>query len=200
VSSQLAAQVIIELQRRSETVATAESLTGGLLAMLLTEAPGASVGYLGGVISYATRLKDTLAGVSPATLQAVGPVAERTAAEMAQGICRRCQADWGMATTGVAGPEPQDGHPVGEVFVAVAHPASGLVRVKALSLTGDRMTIRATAAANAVELLAEALEIAAETWVQFAHAIRSPGTADAVARADRGVAARGAGGPGPDAA
>ena len=110
--------------------------------MLLTDAPGASVGYVGGVISYATRLKDTLAGVSPATLQAVGPVAEQTAAEMAEGVCRRCQADWGMATTGVAGPEPQDGHPVGEVFVAVAHPAYGLLRVKALSLTGDRVTIR----------------------------------------------------------
>ena len=163
MSSQLAAQVVTELQRRSETVATAESLTGGLLGMLLTEAPGASVGYLGGVISYATRLKDTLAGVSPATLQAVGPVAEQTAAEMAEGVCRRCQADWGIATTGVAGPEPQDGHPVGEVFVAVARPASGLLRVKALSLTGDRMTIRATAAAHAVELLAEALGIAAET-------------------------------------
>jgi nicotinamide-nucleotide amidase len=162
VSSQLAALVLTELRRRTETVATAESLTGGLLGVLLTDAPGASVGYLGGVISYATRLKDTLAGVSPATLQAVGPVAEQTAAEMAEGICRRCQADWGMATTGVAGPEPQDGHPVGEVFIAVAHPASRLLRVKALLLTGDRLTIRTTAAAHAVELLADALGVAAE--------------------------------------
>ena len=163
MSSRLATQVHTELQRRTETVATAESLTGGLLGVLLTDAPGASVSYLGGVISYATRLKGTLAGVSPATLQAVGPVAERTAAEMADGVCRRCQADWGLATTGVAGPEAQDGHPVGEVYVAVAHPASGLLRVKVLSLTGDRTTIRTTAAAHAVGLLAAALGIAAET-------------------------------------
>jgi nicotinamide-nucleotide amidase len=163
VSSQLATLVLTELRRRTETVVTAESLTGGLLGELLTDPPGASVSYLGGVISYATRLKATLAGVSPATLEAVGPVAERTAAEMAEGVCRRCQADWGLATTGVAGPEPQDGHPVGEVFVAVAHPASGLIRVKALLLAGDRATIRKTAATHAVGLLADALGVAAET-------------------------------------
>ena len=98
----------------------------------------------------------------PGHARTVGPVAERTAAEMASGVCRRCQADWGLATTGVAGPEPQDGHPVGEVYVAVAHPASGLLRVKALSLTGDRATIRSEAAAHAVWLLADALGIAAE--------------------------------------
>ncbi len=163
MSSQLATLVLTELRRRTETVATAESLTGGLLGVLLTDAPGASDGYLGGVISYATRLKDTLAGVSPATLEAVGPVAERTAAEMAEGVCRRCEADWGLATTGVAGPEPQDGHPVGEVFVAVAHPASGLLRVKALSLTGDRVAIRSETAGHAVGLLADALGVASVT-------------------------------------
>jgi nicotinamide-nucleotide amidase len=169
VSSPLAALVLTELRRRTETVATAESLTGGLLGVLLTNVPGASVSYLGGVISYATRLKGTLAGVSPATLRAVGPVAKQTAAEMAVGISRRCQADWGMATTGVAGPDPQDGHPVGEVFVAVAHPASGLLRVKALSLTGDRLAVRTRAAEHAVELLADALGIAAEAGHRVRH-------------------------------
>jgi nicotinamide-nucleotide amidase len=162
VSSQLAALVLTELRRRTETIATAESVTGGLLGVLLTDVPGASVSYLGGVISYATQLKDTLAGVSPATLQAVGPVAEQTAMEMAEGVCRRCDADWGLATTGVAGPEPQNGHPVGEVYVAVARPASGLLRAKALILSGDRLTIRSTAAARAIELLADALGVDAE--------------------------------------
>ena len=163
MSSQLAGMVLSELRRRAETVATAESLTGGLLGGLLTEVSGASDSYVGGVISYATRLKVTLAGVDRVTLQAVGPVAERTAAEMANGVCRRCQADWGLATTGVAGPNPQDGHPVGEVFVAVAHPASGLFRVEALSLFGDRARIRSAAAAHAVRLLADALDIAVDT-------------------------------------
>jgi nicotinamide-nucleotide amidase len=159
VSSQLATLVLLELRERAETIATAESLTGGLLGGLLSDPPGASESYVGGVISYATRLKATLAGVHPATLRKLGPVAEQTAAEMANGVCERCQADWGLATTGVAGPETQDGHPVGEVFVAVAHPASGLQRVEALSLTGDRTTIRSSAAAHAVGLLAEALGI-----------------------------------------
>jgi nicotinamide-nucleotide amidase len=154
--------VLRELRRRAETVATAESLTGGLLGGLLTDVPGASDSYVGGVISYATRLKATLAGVDRATLQAVGPVAERTAKEMASGVCRRCESDWGLATTGVAGPDPQDGHPVGEVFVAVAHPASGLLEVQALLLAGDRGTIRSSTAAHAVWLLADALGIAVE--------------------------------------
>ena len=119
--SGLAARVLAELDRRGETLATAESLTGGMVGQLLTDVPGASASYLGGVISYATRLKATLAGVDAATLAELGPVAERTAAEMARGVARRCDADWGVATTGVAGPEAQDGHPVGQVFVAVSH-------------------------------------------------------------------------------
>jgi PncC family amidohydrolase len=162
VNLQLAGKVLLKLKGRAETVATAESLTGGLLGGLLTELPGSSDSYVGGVISYATRLKATLAGVDPATLDRVGPVAEQTAAEMANGVCRRCQADWGLATTGVAGPDPQDGHPVGEVYVAVAHPASGLLRVDALSLTGDRATIRTNTATHAVWMLADALGIAVD--------------------------------------
>jgi nicotinamide-nucleotide amidase len=78
---------------------------------------------------------------------------------MAAGVCRTCHSDWGLATTGVAGPEPQDGHPVGEVYLAVAHPASGLAEVRQLMLTGDRPTIRAAAVAHAVELLAECLAV-----------------------------------------
>ncbi len=119
----VAALVLAELDRRGQTLATAESLTGGLLGATLTAVPGASRSYLGGVISYATRLKSELAGVDEATLADVGPVASRTAEEMAVGVARRCRADWGIATTGVAGPDPQDGHPVGQVFVAVAQPA-----------------------------------------------------------------------------
>ena len=151
------AGVLSELSRRGETLASAESLTGGLVGLLLTDVPGASASYVGGVISYATRLKSTLAGVDAATLAALGPVAERTAAEMARGIAERCNADWGVATTGVAGPESQDGHPVGEVFVAVSHPSGALLRVKELSLKGERAAIREQAAEAALTLLADAL-------------------------------------------
>jgi nicotinamide-nucleotide amidase len=152
-----AARVLAELRRRDETVATAESLTGGMLGTLLTAVPGASLSYLGGVISYATRLKQTLVGVDPDLLAAHGPVASATAAAMATGVAGRCQADWGVATTGVAGPDPQDGHPVGEVYVAAAHPASDRAEVRALRLTGDRPAIREAAAAQALDLLAVCL-------------------------------------------
>ena len=156
-----AGPVLAALRRRGETLATAESLTGGLLGGLLTGVSGASAAYVGGVISYATRLKAELAGVPPETLAAHGPVAGQTAAEMAAGVARRCGADWGLATTGVAGPDPQDGHPVGEVYVAAAHPAAGRVEVRALGLTGDRSAIRAATAAQAVDLLGVVLGLTA---------------------------------------
>ena len=154
-----AARVLAELRQRGETVATAESLTGGLVGSLLTAVPGSSQSYVGGVISYATRLKQSLLDMDPDTLSTRGPVAARTAAEMAVGVARRCAADWGVATTGVAGPDPQDGHPVGEVYVAAAHPARGRVEVRALRLTGDRPAIREAAAAQALDLLALCLEL-----------------------------------------
>ena len=155
--SELAASVLSELSRRGETLASAESLTGGLVGQLLTDVPGASASYLGGVISYATRLKSTLAGWMRPRWPELGPVAERTAAEMARGVAERCNADWGVATTGVAGPESQDGHPVGEVFVAVSHPAGAVLRVEELSLQGERAAIRQQAAEAALTLLADAL-------------------------------------------
>jgi nicotinamide-nucleotide amidase len=157
--SALAASVLAELRRRGETLASAESLTGGMIGALLTEIPGASDSYLGGVISYATRLKGTLAGVDRATLTELGPVAGRTAAEMARGVAELCNTDWGLAATGVAGPDDQHGHPVGQVFVAVSHDAGALSRVEELSLDGDRAAIRRQAASAALALLADALGV-----------------------------------------
>jgi nicotinamide-nucleotide amidase len=157
--SALAASIVAELTRRGQTLASAESLTGGMLGALITDVPGASASYLGGVISYATSLKTTLAGVDEATLAKLGPVAAGTAAEMARGVARRCNADWGLATTGVAGPEAQDGHPVGQVFIAVSDRSGEVLRVRELSLHGDRAEIREQAAAAGLALLAEALEL-----------------------------------------
>jgi len=157
-----AVAVLTELRRVGATLATAESLTGGLVGALLTSVPGASASYLGGVISYATRLKATLAGVTESTLTARGPVAERTAAEMASGVAIRCSADWGVAVTGVAGPEPQDGHPVGQVFVGLARPATGWSSVRELRMVGDRAAIRHQTAVAALALLAETLRNAGQ--------------------------------------
>jgi nicotinamide-nucleotide amidase len=162
--SGLAATVLAELGRRGETLASAESLTGGMVGQLLTDVSGASASYLGGVISYATRLKTTLAGVDSTTLAEFGPVAERTAAEMARGVAKRCNADWGIATTGVAGPDAEAGHPVGQVFVAVSHQADGLIHVKELSLNGERAAIRQQAAVAALTLLAHALGLTGSSF------------------------------------
>jgi nicotinamide-nucleotide amidase len=153
VISASATRALAELIRRGETLATAESLTGGLLGRLLTDVPGASAAYLGGVISYATRLKVTLAGVDANDLATDGPVAARTAAAMASGVAVACAADWGLATTGVAGPDAQDGHPVGQVFVAVANAAGTSTRVVELALSGGREEIRQQAADAAMDLL-----------------------------------------------
>lgn len=158
MSEDSAAAAVRALQDRGETLATAESLTGGLIGSLLTTIPGASAVYVGGVISYATRLKSTLAHVSEETLSKWGPVAALTAAEMADGVARDCVADWGLAVTGVAGPDPQDGHRVGQVFVALARSgAGGSVRVQEFALSGTRAEIRAQTARHALELVASTL-------------------------------------------
>lgn len=118
-----AAEAVARWRDRGGTVATAESLTGGLLGAALTSVPGASAVFLGGVISYATVAKSELAQVPGETLRRNGPVAADTAVAMAAGVRRMLGATAGVATTGVAGPDDQDGHPPGTVYVAVVMPA-----------------------------------------------------------------------------
>ncbi len=130
------------------TLATAESLTGGGLAAAVTSVPGASAVFRGGVVAYATDLKAGLLGVDPALLDRSGPVDPDVATAMAHGVRERLRATYGVATTGVAGPEQQDGHPVGEVYVAVAGPERATVR--RLSLLGDRESVRAATVLEAL--------------------------------------------------
>ncbi len=122
VLDSVAESVVRELSRTGATVATAESLTGGLVAAALTSVPGASVAVRGGVVAYATDLKASLAGVPADLLDRSGPVSAATASAMASGARRVCDATYGVATTGVAGPNWQDGHPPGTLYVAVAGP------------------------------------------------------------------------------
>jgi nicotinamide-nucleotide amidase len=149
-------RVLIE---RGQTLAVVESLTGGLLAATLVEIAGVSAVFRGGLVVYATDLKASLGGVPPDLLAARGPVDPDVAVAMAEGGRARCGADWALATTGVAGPDPQDGKPVGLVFVAVAGPGGSAVR--RLSLPGDRAVVRAGAVTAALDLLAEKLRTAA---------------------------------------
>jgi nicotinamide-nucleotide amidase len=136
----LARRVVAALAERGQTVAVAESLTGGLLAAALVEVPGASAVFRGGIVAYATDLKATLLGVPASLLERHGAVHPQVAEAMAGGVRARLEATFGLATTGVAGPEPADGQPVGTVFIAAASPAGEQPR--ALRLSGDRATIR----------------------------------------------------------
>ncbi|MEU9121608.1 CinA family protein [Streptomyces sp. NPDC048506] len=129
------------LAGRGQSLAVAESLTGGLVAGALTAVPGASRVLRGSLTAYATDLKRELLGVDGSLLAARGAVDAEVARQMAGGVRRLLGADWGIATTGVAGPDPQDGQPVGTVFVAVQGP-DGAGRVRRLALSGDRDRIR----------------------------------------------------------
>lgn len=155
----LAAALVGRLVARQWTVAVAESLTGGLVVSTLVAIPGASACVRGGVVAYATPLKQTLLGVDAALLAAEGAVHPDVAGQMAEGIRAAAAvdgvaADVGIATTGVAGPTAQGGRPVGTVYIAVATPAG--TRIEALSLTGTRVQIRAEASRAALALALDA--------------------------------------------
>jgi nicotinamide-nucleotide amidase len=145
--------LVARLKERGETLATAESLTGGLVGAALTDVPGVSAVYRGGVVVYATDLKATLAGVPADLLADVGPVHPDTAAALATGVRERLGATYGLATTGVAGPDPQAGIEAGTVYVAAAGP--GAVRVRKLALSGDRTAVRQGSVRAVLELAAE---------------------------------------------
>jgi len=150
-----AAAAVHELVERRQTMATAESLTGGLVAATIVEIPGVSAVYRGGMVVYATDLKHSLAGVPEPLLAERGPVDPDVARELALGVRERCGADWGLATTGVAGPEPQDGVPVGVVYVAVAGPDGATVRE--LRLQGNRAEVRDGSVRAVLTLLVETM-------------------------------------------
>ncbi|GAA3754984.1 nicotinamide-nucleotide amidase [Spinactinospora alkalitolerans] len=142
------------LGARSATLATAESLTGGLIGAVLTDVAGASATYRGGVVAYATEVKARVLGVPEALLAEHGAVHPDVAAHMAHGVRRLLTATYGLAVTGVAGPEPQDGRPVGTVFAAVCGPG-GPAEVAGFHLSGDRARIRCDTADQALWLLHE---------------------------------------------
>lgn len=144
-----------ETATRGWTAATAESLTGGQLCARLVDVPGASTVLRGGVVAYATELKAALLDVPADLLAAHGAVHPEVARLMAEGVRRRLGADVGLATTGVAGPDPQDGQPPGTVHVAVVTPRS--THGRSLLLPGDRAQVRSAAVAAVLELAHVAL-------------------------------------------
>jgi nicotinamide-nucleotide amidase len=155
--SRRASDVVDALRERGLTIAVAESLTGGMVAAEIVSVPGASTVFLGGVVAYATRLKAELLGVDPGLLEREGAIHPLVAEQMAAGVRQATGADVGLSTTGAAGPDPQDGHAPGEVWIGVAT-AHG-VSSRRLDLTGDRAAIRS---ASVGEALALALGVARE--------------------------------------
>jgi PncC family amidohydrolase len=136
-----ATEVVAMLRHKGASIATAESLTGGRLASLLTEIPGSSEVYRGGVVAYATEVKVDVLGVPADLIEQHGVVSGECARAMAQGVRRLTGATYGVSTTGVAGPDRQEGKAVGTVYIALAGP-DGRDAVVALELVGDRGTIQ----------------------------------------------------------
>jgi nicotinamide-nucleotide amidase len=146
--------LVADLTVRKQSVATAESLTAGLLAATLAGVAGASEVLRGGLITYTEHTKLVLAGVAPQILDEVGPVAGPTARALAVGARQRCDATWGVGLTGVAGPEPHGGHEVGTVFMGLAGPGeSGAIEVVELRLRGTRWDIRISAVRESISRL-----------------------------------------------
>ncbi|MBX3116145.1 MAG: nicotinamide-nucleotide amidohydrolase family protein [Cryobacterium sp.] len=161
----MAARIIRSLTERGRTIAVAESLTGGLLVAELISPPGASKVVLGGIVAYQSELKADLLGVDSKLLESKGAIDPDVALQMADGVRFRLAvgskpADLGISTTGVAGPDLQDGHPPGTVYIAVS--AEGSSQVRRLGLEGSRDQIRTETVGAALSLLAETLELG--TW------------------------------------
>jgi nicotinamide-nucleotide amidase len=151
----LSGQAVRKALERRRTVATAESLTAGMVSAVLADTPGASGMLQGGVVAYQNSVKENLLGVSAELLADVGSVAGGVAAAMAAGARTALGADIGISTTGVAGPEAHDGKPVGTVYIGVAT-AAGATGFEYL-FSGSRAEIRGQACGAALERLLEAL-------------------------------------------
>ncbi len=151
-----AADLLAALRARGLSVGTAESLTGGLVVAALTDVPGASASVVGSVVAYATRVKRDVLGVDGGLLDVRGAVDPDVARQLAEGVCRVLGCEVGLATTGVAGPDAQDGQPVGTVFVAVAVAGAPqeptTTRVEALRLSGSRAEIRGATVERVLDL------------------------------------------------
>ncbi len=153
----LATRVVKTLTERDLTLAAAESLTGGLLGATITTVPGASKVYLGGVISYATSLKETMLSIDPADIAAFSVISGQVAAGMAAGVSALTRADWSIGVTGVAGPDPQDGHAPGEVWICCQGPKIGSLpaptQVLQYQFEGDRSAVREASVEAALSML-----------------------------------------------
>jgi nicotinamide-nucleotide amidase len=149
--------LVAQLAQSGQTVATCESITGGLICASLTAPAGASQVVRGALVTYMTDLKTSLAQVPAATVAEHGVVSEAVALAMAEAARRVCQATWGIGVTGVAGPGPAEGQPAGTVWLALAGPVRSWARLS--RLTGERQEVRQAVVQVALRALTEALAV-----------------------------------------
>lgn len=153
---ELAQSLVTRLTQTGLTIAAAESLTGGLVCSALVDVPGASAVLRGSVTAYTTELKAQVLGVDAARLASVGPVDAQVAQEMADGVAQLLGADVAVATTGVAGPGPADGHEAGIVYIAAIAPWGSVWRL--LELEGRRSQVRIQTVHQVLVLALELLD------------------------------------------
>ena len=151
------AQAVALLKEKGFISATAESLTGGMIAGSLVDVGGASEVFCGGFVTYTNEMKHKLLGVKKKTLRRHGAVSRETVCEMAKGAVEHTGADYGIAATGIAGPASDEGKPVGLVYIACFDRRRKWMGVRELHLSGDRQEIRKKTAEKALSLLCQAL-------------------------------------------
>ena len=150
----LASEVVAALRARGETLSTAESLTAGSLSSAIVTISGASDVFVGGITAYRDEIKISHLALDPKLLADHTAVSEEVAVAMAQGALKSFGTTWAIATTGVAGPNPLDGHPVGAVWVAIQGPVCQSIE---LSLSGERESVRNATTASAIAPFARIL-------------------------------------------
>jgi nicotinamide-nucleotide amidase len=151
---ELTTEIIHVLRERNETLSTAESLTAGALSSAIVRISGASDVFVGGLTAYRDEIKISHLQVDPTLIEEHTSVSEQVAVAMARGARESFGTTWAISTTGVAGPNPLDGHPVGVVWVAIDGPISQTIE---LSLSGERESVRNAATASAIATFARIL-------------------------------------------
>ena len=150
----VAASVVAELRRRGESLAVAESLTGGGLGAAITSVPGSSDVFSGGVIAYDPSVKEGLLKVPSALIEKYGVVSEEVAIAMAEGLFELFRTTWAISTTGVAGPGPSDGVAAGTVWIAVR---GRINQSTQLQIQGEREAVRNASVSSALSTFARIL-------------------------------------------
>lgn len=154
VPASIASRIIDELRRRRESLAVAESLTGGGLGAAITSIPGSSDVFLGGVIAYQLSVKRQLLKVPDSLIKEFGVVSEEVAVAMADGLRELFGTTWAIATTGVAGPGPSDGVAAGTVWIAIRGPINQSTE---LAIQGEREVVRNASVSSAITAFARIL-------------------------------------------